>query len=135
MLLITYAIGIFTILVLNIDAINILLRGIWYIIKKYHIFFKIMMLIFEWIYYKELFYGRTNVPSTQNFSVLLNFSLFSGFRHAQCWHIWVGLFPLPVGCTTFLSEVHFGDELRIVSGDWYTLFVVKSHQNETKVGM
>ena len=37
--------------------------------------------------------------------------------------------------TTFLSEVHLGDELRIVSGDRYTLFVVKGHQNETKEGM
>ena len=35
----------------------------------------------------------------------------------------------------FLPKIHFGDELRIVSGDRYTIFVVKGHQNETKVGM
>ena len=37
--------------------------------------------------------------------------------------------------TTFSSEVHFGDELRIVSGDLSLQIECIGHQNETKVGM
>ena len=37
--------------------------------------------------------------------------------------------------TTFSSEVHFRDELRIVSGDLSLQIECIGHQNENKVGM
>ena len=37
--------------------------------------------------------------------------------------------------TNKISKVHFGDELWIVSDDWYILFLEKSHQKETKVDL
>ena len=37
--------------------------------------------------------------------------------------------------TTFSSLVHFGDEIRIASGDFSLQIECIGHQNETKVGM
>ena len=37
--------------------------------------------------------------------------------------------------TTFSSKVRFRDELWIDSGDWWTVFIEKFHQKETKVDL